>query len=240
MRKRKRTSIVWNIPKDELEEIVKNNNSLSGILRCFKLANKGGNYSTLKRRLNEEQIDYSHIPLGVGSNRGKCFTRKKISLEEIMVENSTYSRSHLKRRLLKKGILENKCEICGLDEIWNDQKLVMVLDHTNGVSNDNRRENLRMLCPNCNSQQKTFAGRNNKKIKKEKYYCPDCGKEKYKYSKRCFLCSKKINSFNRRKVKDRPSEEQLLKEVEETSYCAVGRKYGVSDSAIRKWLKIKK
>ena len=61
---------------------------------------------------------------------------------------------------MKSGILKNKCSICGLDGKWNDKKLIMVLDHINGINNDNRKENLRMLCPNCNSQQPTFAGRN--------------------------------------------------------------------------------
>jgi 5-methylcytosine-specific restriction endonuclease McrA len=38
--------------------------------------------------------------------------------------------------------------------------LVLVLDHINGDRSDNRITNLRLLCPNCNSQQNTFAGRN--------------------------------------------------------------------------------
>jgi len=237
----KRTSVIWNISKTELEIIVKISDSLSTILKHFGLSNKGGNYKTLKRRLNEDEIDYSHIPLGVGSNRGKSFNRKKIPLEEVMVENSTYSRAHLKERLLRIGILENKCEICGQEEIWNNIKLIMVLDHKNGIWNDHRRENLQMLCPNCNSQQPTFAGKKNKK----KYYCSLCSNETTRTRKYCDSCfeknkkSKKFKRFNSRKVKNRPSEEQLLREIEETNYCAVGRKYGVSDNAIRKWLKSK-
>jgi len=58
---------------------------------------------------------------------------------------------------------------------------------------------------------------------------------KHSKSKLCKSCYGKF--YVPRKVKNRPSKEQLLKEVEETNYCAVGRKYGVSDSAIRKWLK---
>ena len=174
-----------------------------------------------------------HITLGCFSNQGKKFSSKSIPLEEVMVENSTYSRGHLKKRLLKEGLIENKCEICGLDEIWNNIKLVMVLDHKNGIRDDHRRENLRMLCPNCNSQQKTFAGKCNK-ISKPK--CKKCETLVSKKSK-TGLCPKCYNIFYNRKVKNRPSKEQLLKEIEETNYCAVGRKYGVNGNSIRKWLK---
>ena len=83
----------------------------------------------------------------------------------------------------------------------------------------------------------SYAVRSYKKEKK-KFYCEKCGKnKKTKKSKLCKKCSTKINNLNRRKVKNRPSKEQLLKEVEETNYCAVGRKYGVTDNCIRKWLK---
>lgn len=227
---RKRTSLIWQISKNELKKIVMNSNSLASVIKHFGFVTASGNYKTLKRRLDEDHIDYSHISLGLNNNKNREFPSRAIPLEEIMVENSTYSRGHLKRRLLKAGILENKCEICGQDEIWNGQKLVMVLDHKNGIRNDHRRENLQMLCPNCNSQQPTFAGRKLRKI----YNCKTCGKEIIKKSKLCKSCSSKLQP---RKVEDRPLKEQLLKEVEETNYCAVGRVYGVSDNCIRKWLK---
>ena len=71
------------------------------------------------------------------------------------------------------------------------------------------------------------------------------------YKKKCIVCQNTFNtkddkinhcssrcaSISRRKVRNRPSKEQLLKEIKETNYCAVSRKYGVSDNAVRKWLK---
>jgi hypothetical protein len=66
----------------------------------------------------------------------------------------------LKKRLIRAGLLVNCCSVCGLRPEWQGQLLVMILDHINGDRSDNRIENLRLLCPNCNSQQPTFAGKN--------------------------------------------------------------------------------
>lgn len=71
-------------------------------------------------------------------------------------------------------------------------------------------------------------------VPKKQYFCKKCNKEITKGSKTGFCL--KCSIYNNRKVKNRPSKEQLLLEIEETNYTAVGRKYGVSDQAIRKWL----
>lgn len=78
----------------------------------------------------------------------------------MFTENSHIDRSSIKYRLIKRKLIPYKCEICGLEHNWNNQEIVLVLDHKNGISNDHRLDNLRFLCPNCNSQQSTFAGRN--------------------------------------------------------------------------------
>jgi hypothetical protein len=70
------------------------------------------------------------------------------------------NRTRVKRRLVAAGILMNECAECGMGPTWHGRPLVLILDHINGVPDDYRRDNLRLLCPNCNSQQPTFAGRN--------------------------------------------------------------------------------
>ena len=232
---RKKTSPIWTTPKEHLETMVKNAKTLAEILRGLRLDpnGSGSRYRSLKARFKEDEIDYSHIPLGQFVNMGKKFPKEAVNLKEVMVENSTYSRGVLKKRLLRDGILINECFECGQEEIWQGKKLVMVLDHINGINNDHREENLQMLCPNCNSQQKTFAGRCNK-IPKPK--CKECETLVSRRSK-TGLCPKCYNIFYKRKVTDRPSKKELLKELKTSNYCAVGRKYGVSDNAVRKWIK---
>jgi hypothetical protein len=52
----------------------------------------------------------------------------------------------------------------GIIDVWNNKKLVLHIEHINGISNDNRIENLCFLCPNCHSQTDTYGGRNKSKI----------------------------------------------------------------------------
>ena len=159
---RPRTSAIWQMPSDEFRGLIEGSKSTTEALRHFGLKNKGHNNRTLKKRMEEEGVDGSHLT--------KCYTsmvqeniRNRKPTSEILVVGSTHCRQHLKTRLLKEGLKKNVCELCGQEGKWKGKPIKMVLDHINGVSDDNRLENLRMVCPNCNSQLPTHAGRNNKR-----------------------------------------------------------------------------
>ncbi|MBV9700071.1 MAG: HNH endonuclease, partial [Candidatus Eremiobacteraeota bacterium] len=68
---------------------------------------------------------------------------------------------------LAAGVLTNVCQDCGLTE-WRGRPLIIQIDHRNGVHNDHRLENLRMLCPNCHSQTDTYAARNRRRFSRRK------------------------------------------------------------------------
>lgn len=151
---------ISNLSKQELQSLVTSSNSLSEILRQLDLKTSSGNFRSLKRKLIKEQIDFSNIK----TEKYKIHSfRKKIPLEEILVVNSNYSNPYkMKQRLIKEGLLLLECNICHIGPIWNNLPLNLQLDHINGIFNDNRLENLRMVCPNCHSQTETFAARNKK------------------------------------------------------------------------------
>ena len=86
--------------------------------------------------------------------------KDKFPLESILVENSTYSRRSLKKRLIDETLLEYQCQLCGIGPVWNAKPMPLILDHINGVNNDNRIENLRFVCSNCDSQLPTYKSKN--------------------------------------------------------------------------------
>ncbi len=83
--------------------------------------------------------------------------------EEVFVTESTYARHRLKGRIYRYKMLDTtKCDICDISNVWNGKEMPLILDHINGVNNDNRIENLRLLCSNCDSQLPTYKSRNRK------------------------------------------------------------------------------
>lgn len=86
----------------------------------------------------------------------------RFSNEKVFSVGSTYPRHKLKARIIAQKLIEYECEDCENDGDWNGKKLVLQLDHKNGINNDHRLENLRFLCPNCHSQTENYAGKNSK------------------------------------------------------------------------------
>jgi hypothetical protein len=225
------TKIKEKYRKDNIEIIIKESKSIGEVLDKLNLRRAGGNYAVIKKYIILYNLDTTHFINENNSifNVVENFVKK--SLETYLVENSTASRGNVKRRLLEEEVLKNVCSLCGQDENWNGMKISLILDHINGIYNDNRIENLRIVCPNCNAGLDTHAGKNANKKENVKLQLESI--EKKIIDKEI---KKRLYIEGRRKV-ERPDYEILKNEISENGYSATGRKYGVSDNAIRKWIK---
>jgi hypothetical protein len=95
--------------------------------------------------------------------RGDLVTRPAMApVTAYLVNGRRVSRGHLKRRLLAEGLKQGVCEECGISS-WRGRRLGLALHHLNGNGNDNRLENLQLLCPNCHSQTPNFSARSIKR-----------------------------------------------------------------------------
>lgn len=146
--------------KELLEENVKNCFSFAELCRRLGLNPEGSNPKTLKKKLNEFNIDYSHFT-GQRWNENPNNPIYRGKYLPNLCEHSSLSSANAKELVYRLGLKKNKCEKCGLSE-WQGEPLVCELHHINGDSTDNRIENLIILCPNCHSQTENFRSRNRK------------------------------------------------------------------------------
>jgi hypothetical protein len=210
-------------------------------LRRLGMRAAGGNWKTLRRYATEVwDIPVDHFDPR-RRQRDALTHRTATPLEELLVEDCHYNRGRLKRRLYESGLKQPSCELCGQGEEWRGRPMALILDHINGVATDNRLENLQIVCPNCAATLDTHCGRNKRLVRA----CRACGKEFHSNTATQRHCSRSCGGLSEASLHAaaeartvaRPPYEVLLREIAATSWSAVGRKYGVSDNAVRKWVR---
>ena len=217
----------------------------------------GIKYSTLNKYLKEFGINYEGNP----NRKGIPHIEGRVFIEEYLSGNRGIRAAVLRNKLIENGLKEEKCECCGLTE-WMGRKIPLELHHKNMNHNDNTLENLQILCSNCHSLahdycntkgktesvinitllEKCLSDNNtSKKQKKEKKknenvtrYCKHCGKELKDDQK--IYCSQ--NCVHKH-ISKMPSRTELIDKLNEFKWnrTKTGKYFGVSDSAVRKWIK---
>jgi len=208
--------------ENTLRKIVNESKSQNEVLGKLNRSNSSNSYRSLKRALLRYNISIEHF-MNKSNIMKEANSKHSITNEEIFIENGRTGRSTIKARILKDKLIEYVCFKCGQDDAWNGEKLILILDHANGVNNDNRLKNLRFVCPNCNAQLDTHCKGSKGLIPKE---------VKFKIKK----IRKTTLRIGNRKVIMRPSLDELYEMLKTMTYRAIGKKYGVSDVAIRKWI----
>ena len=138
--------------KEILEPLVKNSFSICEVLKKLgKEKINGSSHQNIKMLIEKYELDRSHF-----TGRGNHDNSKiKKHFSEVLVLNNETKRTYslkLRRSMIQSGIVY-ECEKCKLKNTWQNLEIRLEIDHINDNWHDNRKENLRFLCPNCHSQK---------------------------------------------------------------------------------------
>lgn len=232
--------------REEMQQLIYQSTSIRDLMINLGYHTTGGaTQGNLKKYLEDNDFDIAF----------KANDKIDWNEDNIFIKNSQASQKVVRTHYFKGNYTPYKCSICGLPPEWQGKPLVLTLDHINGDNKDDRLENLRWVCPNCDRQLPTFCRGSLEKQeeKKEKMankqrYCIDCGKPISSNATRCVECSNiymmKMNlsickrtdpasKIDGHKVSKEELQNELIKN--NGNFTLVGKMYGISDNGLRKW-----
>ena len=146
------------IPDDRLRELVPRSKSFADVMRGLELDVNDTNHRRVRRAAARLGLDTSHFTRRPWA-RPERPAPQPISdrvLTVLPADAGRTNRSQLHRALTEVGV-PYACETCGNKGEWLGRPITLQIDHVNGDWRDNRRENLRYLCPNCHALTETWC-----------------------------------------------------------------------------------
>lgn len=227
--------------KESLQPIVSISTSWRDVLSKLGYSSGyRGSQTHIKKRAISLGVDFSHFK-GARWNKGMLFPPKRPITDYF--EGAYISSNSLKKRIVKEGLKEWKCERCSNTE-WLGEKIPLELHHIDHNPKNNKLDNLKLVCPNCHYKEHNPTAIKVEKIKKARAKRKQSYRARKKLN-RCLLCEQPCADrycsyacYNKAQQKvNRPSKEELEQMIRENSFLQIGKQYGVSDNAVRKWAK---
>ncbi len=239
--------------REILEPVVNSSKSVRECLTKLDLVEAGGNYQTIQKHIKNFELNTSHFH-GKAWNKGLIIGPKR-PIEDYLSNKYPIGSHSLRLKLISEKIFEPICSDCK-GSVWKNQPIPLELDHIDGNHQNNDINNLRLLCPNCHALTENYRGRSLRlkhvKLHKIRSYIRQPRIEKQPLKKMCDMCKsiyiprEKTSKYccydcfhlAQRKCQ-RPSKNELstMIIVEKIPFTRLGKKYGVTDNAVRKWAK---
>lgn len=216
-------------------EAIKECNNLTQTCRMLGKRPSEFNYNKLNEIIKKYNVDTSHFH----TEKNNTHINRFSNINEVFCENSHADRKCVRNWIKKYELKEMKCEKCGRIE-WEGKPIPLEIHHINGIKNDNRLENIQVLCCNCHAQTENFKAKNKTKINKVQSICAYCG-SKFDFNGKKFCCLECRRKYFENKFKETskcPTKEILINDYKELKTLRnISKKYGVSDKCIAKWFK---
>jgi len=250
-----------NFSLKEMQDILDTSSSYREVLNKIGYKHSGNNNETLKKYISTHNLNMTQFMLNAKKSKKRVLTRYSTKESFINALNNdliTWSSYAICRRLIDFNIKPNKCENCNRSK-WLGKDIPLELHHIDTNHKNNHLDNLLVVCPNCHSYLHKLSKNKTKKVKysstvninvlnntsktsKTKKtneninFCKTCGVQISKGANHCKHCAGIINNKDKTK---KPTPFGLISKIKEynMNFCAIGRYYGVSDNAIRKWCK---